>query len=72
MAQRDHLDRRSSRIHESGVRFSEEERVEQVRATDGPIETPASVLLPHFGTWTGDDFEECLEIVRRTRGKARF
>jgi hypothetical protein len=29
-------------------------------------------LLRHAGTWVGDDLEECLEIVRSTRGPAEF
>ncbi len=29
-------------------------------------------ILRHAGTWEGDDFEECLEMVYATRGKAKF
>ena len=29
-------------------------------------------ILRHAGTWAGDDFEECLEMVYATRGKAKF
>jgi len=29
-------------------------------------------ILRHAGTWAGDDFEECLEQVYATRGKAKF
>ena len=29
-------------------------------------------ILRHVGTWAGDDFEECLEMVYATRGKAKF
>ncbi|PMB52861.1 DUF2281 domain-containing protein [Fischerella thermalis CCMEE 5201] len=29
-------------------------------------------LLRHAGTWAGDDFEECLQSVYATRGKAKF
>ena len=29
-------------------------------------------ILQHAGTWQGDDFEECLQSVYATRGKAKF
>ncbi len=29
-------------------------------------------FLRHAGTWQGDDFEECLEIVVATRSQAKF
>lgn len=29
-------------------------------------------ILRHAGTWSGDDFEECLQSVYATRGKAQF
>jgi hypothetical protein len=29
-------------------------------------------LLRHALTWAGDDFEECLQSVYATRGKAKF
>jgi hypothetical protein len=29
-------------------------------------------ILRHAGTWAGDDFEECLQQVYATRGKAKF
>ena len=29
-------------------------------------------ILRHAGTWQGDDFDECLESVYATRGKAKF
>lgn len=29
-------------------------------------------ILRHAGTWAGDDFEECLQSVYASRGKARF
>ncbi|QSJ19698.1 DUF2281 domain-containing protein [Nostoc sp. UHCC 0702] len=29
-------------------------------------------ILRHAGTWEGDDFQECLELVYATRGKAKF
>ena len=36
-----------------------------------PSFRPASgkSLLRHAGTWAGDDFEECLQLVYDTRGK---
>ncbi len=46
--------------------------------TDGDKEQltyrPASgrSILRHAGTWEGDDFEECLQSVYATRGKAKF
>ncbi len=29
-------------------------------------------ILRHAGTWQGDDFEECLQMVYDTRSKSRF
>ena len=29
-------------------------------------------ILRHAGTWQGDDFEECLQSVYASRGKAKF
>jgi hypothetical protein len=29
-------------------------------------------ILRYAGTWSGDDFEECLQAVYTTRGKAKF
>ena len=29
-------------------------------------------ILRHAGTWESDDFEECLQSVYATRGKAKF
>lgn len=29
-------------------------------------------LLRHAGTWAGDDFEECLELVYDTRSEIEF
>jgi hypothetical protein len=39
---------------------------------DGPPHTPARSLLVHFGRWRGEDIEELLDEVYRTRGKVRF
>lgn len=40
-----------------------------------PAQSTGRSLLKHLktiGTWEGDDFEECLEMVYATRGKAKF
>lgn len=40
-----------------------------------PVNSTGRSLLEHLktiGTWEGDDFEECLEMVYATRGKAKF
>ena len=40
-----------------------------------PIHSTGRSLLEHLktiGNWEGDDFEECLEMVYATRGKANF
>ena len=29
-------------------------------------------ILKHAGTWTGNDFEECLEDTYNARGKTKF
>ncbi len=29
-------------------------------------------ILRHAGTWEGDDFQECLQLVYTTRGHAKF
>ncbi len=36
--------------------------------------TPASgrSILRHAGTWVGNDYQECLELVYASRGKAKF
>ncbi len=35
-------------------------------------ESTANKLLKFAGTWEGDDFEQCLERVYKTRGEAKF
>lgn len=42
---------------------------EQSLTTDA---MPASSLLELAGTWSGDDFEACLQIVCETRSPVRF
>jgi len=32
----------------------------------------AKTLLKYAGTWKGNDFEKCLELVYKTRAKASF
>jgi hypothetical protein len=52
----------------------------QVNSEETPIDSsqlpyrPASgrSILRHAGTWSGDDFQECLQSVYATRGKAKF
>jgi hypothetical protein len=36
--------------------------------------SPASgrSILRHAGTWTGEDYQECLQLVYTSRGKAKF
>ncbi len=42
------------------------------KSSEGPSPTPAAALLQFAGTWVGDDLDECLDLVYRTRGQARF
>jgi hypothetical protein len=40
-----------------------------------PSITSAKSFLAHLktiGTWSGDDFQECLEAVQNSRGEAEF
>jgi hypothetical protein len=40
-----------------------------------PSTTSAKFFLTHLktiGTWSGDDFQECLEAVQNSRGEAQF
>jgi hypothetical protein len=40
-----------------------------------PSTTSAKSFLAHLktiGTWSGDDFQECLEAVQNSRGEAQF
>jgi hypothetical protein len=46
--------------------------VSDAGAWEGPAPTPAGALLDFAGTWVGDDLDECLSLVYRTRGKAQF
>ena len=49
---------------------------ENSTSTEASLESyrPASgrSILRHAGTWAGDDFQECLQMVYDTRGKAKF
>jgi hypothetical protein len=42
---------------------------ESTRPFEGPAHTPARDLLAHFGRWVGDDLDELLAEVYRTRSK---
>lgn len=52
----------------------------QVKSQETPTNSsqlpyrPASgrSILRHAGTWSGEDFQECLQLVYATRGKAKF
>ena len=37
-----------------------------------PKKSSANTLLKYAGTWTGNDLEDCLHDVLRSRGEARF
>lgn len=52
----------------SSIDFIDSEKEEQLTYR------PASgrSILRHAGTWQGDDFDECLQSVYATRGKAKF
>ena len=43
-------------------------------SNEAPPFRPASgrSLLRHAGTWAGDDFEECLQLVYDTSGQIKF
>ncbi len=50
-------------------------KLDQVPTQDGePIlrGTKAKDLLKFAGTWQGDDFEECLQLVYDTRSPSEF
>jgi len=34
--------------------------------------TSEASILKHAGKWVGDDFDECLDLVYASRGKAQF
>jgi hypothetical protein len=55
---------------------SDTQQVREPKQTDShqPAYRPASgrSILRHAGTWSGDDFHECLQSVYATRGKAKF
>jgi hypothetical protein len=42
--------------------------------SEAPFSSAKYVLdnLSNIGTWEGDDFEECLQTVKDTRGQANF
>ncbi|MBG1272002.1 DUF2281 domain-containing protein [Nostoc sp. WHI] len=44
-------------------------------ADQTPVNSTGRSLLEHLktiGKWSGDDLQECLELVYATRGKAKF
>jgi hypothetical protein len=46
-----------------------------VTTVSDPAQSTGRSLLEHLktiGTWEGDDLEECLEMVRTTRSRAKF
>lgn len=60
----------------SQVKSEDTQRLAESKSTDNsqlPYR-PASgrSILRHAGTWEGDDFQECLQSVYATRGKAKF
>lgn len=46
----------------------------EIPRTPKPPHRPGSgkSILRHVGKWVGDDLKECLEIVKSTRGLAKF
>ncbi len=51
---------------------TKKERTSEQKARPQDNESTASKLLKFAGTWEGDDFEQCLEDVYKTRGEAKF
>lgn len=51
---------------------TKKERMSEPDAGPKESESTASELLRFAGTWEGDDFEQCLEDVYKTRGEAKF
>ena len=51
---------------------TKKERTLERNAGSQDGESTASELLRFAGTWEGDDFEQCLEDVYKTRGEAKF
>jgi hypothetical protein len=49
----------------------------QEESSSEPSQVPYSPasgrsILRHAGTWSGDDYQECLQLVYTSRGKAKF
>lgn len=42
------------------------------RRSDVSKKSSANTLLKYAGTWTGNDLEDCLHEVLRSRGEAQF
>ena len=56
----------------STVEIVLEEVVAQVPANPPLRPALGRSLLRHVGTWQGDDFEECLRSVVKSRGQVEF
>lgn len=55
------------------VRVLPDEPASPAPETPPPFRPPSSrSLLRHAGTWAGDDFEECLQLVYDTRAPLEF
>lgn len=55
------------------AKYDKQNQVES--ANDNPSNSTGESLLKHLktiGNWQGDDFQECLESVVSSRGKAKF
>ncbi|BAY31808.1 hypothetical protein NIES2107_36940 [Nostoc carneum NIES-2107] len=71
------------KLKQESVRKAQEpphQTVETTGADTQPSNSPqlayrpasGNSILRHAGTWSGDDFDECLQSVYATRGKAKF
>ncbi|QIR38962.1 DUF2281 domain-containing protein [Tolypothrix sp. PCC 7910] len=71
------------KLKQESVKKAQEQPHQIVETTDSDTQPsnspqiayrPASgrSILRHAGTWSGDDFDECLQSVYATRGKAKF
>jgi hypothetical protein len=64
-----------ARLHNDSTKVSSSAISQRVSDLDSePIlhGSKASDLLQFAGTWEGNDFEECLQMVYETRSKAEF
>ncbi len=67
-------ERQSTSIESEATATTTQTDLEKTSTETEQAYRPASErsILRHVGTWAGDDFEECLEMVYATRGKAKF